>query len=82
MELEPGEPILGLAPLFHITGLVAQAVVALLLPAPLVLTHRFHPAVVRDAIREASAGVRGGGRSPRSSPSAASRTSGRRTWSR
>lgn len=52
MQLEPGEPILGIAPLFHITGLVGHGVLSLLLPAPLVLAHRFTPAVVVDAIRE------------------------------
>lgn len=52
MQLTPAEPILALAPLFHITGLVAHGVLALLLPAPLILAHRFDPAVVLDAIRE------------------------------
>lgn len=52
MQLEPGEPILGIAPLFHITGLVGHGVLSLLLPAPLVLAHRFNPDVVVDAIRE------------------------------
>ncbi|MBE7189537.1 AMP-binding protein [Jatrophihabitans endophyticus] len=50
--LEPDEGILGIAPLFHITGLVGHAMLALLVPAPLVLVHRFEPAVVLDAIRE------------------------------
>ena len=52
MQLGPDEPILGLAPLFHITGLVGHGILALLIPAPLVLGHRFHPAVMLDAIRE------------------------------
>jgi long-chain acyl-CoA synthetase len=52
MELVPGEGLLGLAPLFHITGLVGHGVLSLLLPAPLVLTHRFEPAVMLDAVRE------------------------------
>ncbi len=52
MELEQDEPILAIAPLFHITGLVGHAVTSLLIPAPLVLTHRFHPSVTLDAIRE------------------------------
>lgn len=52
MELEAGEAILGIAPLFHITGLVGHGVLSLLLPAPLVLGHRFQPAVMVDAIRE------------------------------
>ncbi len=52
MELGPDDAILATAPLFHITGLVGHAVLSLLLPAPLVLTHRFHPEVVVDAVRE------------------------------
>ncbi|MBB1156140.1 MULTISPECIES: AMP-binding protein [Amycolatopsis] len=46
------DTILGIAPLFHITGLVGHVMLALLLPAPLVLSHRFQPAVMLDAIRE------------------------------
>jgi long-chain acyl-CoA synthetase len=52
MELGSDDAILAIAPLFHITGLVGHAVLSLLLPAPLVLGHRFHPAVMVDAIRE------------------------------
>lgn len=52
MGLQPGEPILGVAPLFHITGIVGHMLLALRLPAPLVLTYRFEPEVVLDAIRE------------------------------
>lgn len=44
--------VLGVAPLFHITGLVGHVLIAILVQAPLVLTHRFHPEVVVDAIRE------------------------------
>jgi long-chain acyl-CoA synthetase len=51
-RLAPGEPILGIAPLFHITGLVGHVLLGLLLPAPLVLSHRFHPEVMLDSIRE------------------------------
>jgi long-chain acyl-CoA synthetase len=47
--------IFGVAPLFHITGLIGHLAVSLLVPAPLVLTHRFEPAVAIDAIREHSA---------------------------
>ena len=35
--------VLGMAPLFHITGLVAHLGVAMLTGIPLVLFHRFHP---------------------------------------
>ena len=50
--LQPGEPVLGIAPLFHITGLVGHVMFALLTPSPLVLTHRFHADVMLDSIRE------------------------------
>ncbi|SNS56863.1 long-chain acyl-CoA synthetase [Geodermatophilus pulveris] len=50
--LTPDDVVLGVAPLFHITGLVGHVAVALLTPCPLVLAHRFHPEVVLDAIRE------------------------------
>ncbi len=50
--LQPGEPILALSPVFHVTGLVGGVLLALLLGSPLVLTHRFHPRVTMDAIRE------------------------------
>jgi long-chain acyl-CoA synthetase len=48
----PGDVILGVAPLFHITGLIAGIALSLLVPAPLVLSHRFEPSVAIDAIRE------------------------------
>ena len=46
------DTILGIAPLFHVTGLVGHLAVSLLIGAPLVLTHRFQPGVMLDAIRE------------------------------
>ncbi|WP_026343550.1 AMP-binding protein [Nocardia sp. BMG111209] len=52
MQLTPEDAILAIAPLFHITGLVGHAILSLLIPAPLVLGHRFHPEVMVDAIRE------------------------------
>jgi long-chain acyl-CoA synthetase len=52
MRLTPDDVVLGVAPLFHITGLIGHVALALLLPCPLVLAHRFHPEVVMDAIRE------------------------------
>ncbi|NLH79675.1 MAG: long-chain fatty acid--CoA ligase [Phyllobacteriaceae bacterium] len=42
--------VLGIAPLFHITGLIAHVGVALLIGAPLVLMYRFDPAVVLETI--------------------------------
>jgi long-chain acyl-CoA synthetase len=50
--LREGAPILGLAPLFHVTGLVGGVAAAFLTASPLVLTYRFHPAVMLDAIEE------------------------------
>ena len=52
LGLHLGEPILGLAPLFHITGLVCQVLSAFALAAPLILSYRFEPGVMLDAIRE------------------------------
>ncbi|MDR2991119.1 MAG: AMP-binding protein [Burkholderiaceae bacterium] len=50
--LREGGPILGLAPLFHITGLIGHIAAAFICAAPLVLTWRFEPGVILDAIRE------------------------------
>ena len=50
--LGPDDVILGLAPLFHITGIVGHTALALLLGAPLVLAYRFEPSVMLDAVRE------------------------------
>jgi long-chain acyl-CoA synthetase len=44
--------IFGIAPLFHITGLIGHIAVSMLVPAPLVLAYRFEPQVVLDAFRE------------------------------
>ena len=43
LRLTPNDVILGIAPLFHVTGLVAHLAVGLLLPAPIVLAYRFSP---------------------------------------
>ena len=48
----PGSSIFGVAPLFHITGLIGHVAVSLLAPAPLVLGYRFEPSVVLDAFLE------------------------------
>ncbi|MCC5858502.1 MAG: AMP-binding protein [Ectothiorhodospiraceae bacterium] len=50
--LTPDGSILGVAPLFHITGLIAHVSASLAVPVPLVLAYRFHPDVILDAIRE------------------------------
>ena len=52
LGLAPGEPILGLAPLFHITGLVLQVLTAFVRAAPLVLSYRFEPGVMLESITE------------------------------
>jgi long-chain acyl-CoA synthetase len=52
MDLTSADSILGIAPLFHITGLIGHVALSLLLPCPLVLTHRFQPDVMLDALRE------------------------------
>ncbi len=51
-RLGPGDVVLGVAPLFHITGLIAGIAVSLLVPAELVLIYRFDVDVLLDAIRE------------------------------
>jgi long-chain acyl-CoA synthetase len=50
MSLTPGDTVLGVAPLFHITGLIAHLTVALLVPMPIVLGYRFDPVTVLDLI--------------------------------
>lgn len=52
MHLTQDDVILGIAPLFHITGLVGHVCVSLLVGSNLVLVHRFQSQVVMDAIRE------------------------------
>nr|WP_179665778.1 AMP-binding protein [Nocardioides panaciterrulae] len=52
MGLGADDAVLGVAPLFHITGLVGHVGIALLAGCPLVLAHRFEANVVMDAIRE------------------------------
>jgi long-chain acyl-CoA synthetase len=47
-----GGVIFGVAPLFHITGLIGHVAVSLLGPATLVLAYRFEPQVVLDALLE------------------------------
>jgi long-chain acyl-CoA synthetase len=50
-RLGPEDVIFGVAPLFHITGLIAHVTLSLLLGAPLVLFYRFEPSVAVDTIR-------------------------------
>ena len=65
--LSSSDVILGVAPLFHITGLIAHVTAALFLGAPLVLFHRFEPSSASTSSRSTS----------RRSPSARSRCSSR-----
>ena len=51
-SLQEGTPILALAPLFHVTGLVGHVAAAMLTASPLVLSCRFQPGVMLDSIRE------------------------------
>ena len=50
MSLTPDDTVLGVAPLFHITGLIAHLTVALLVPMPIVLGYRFDPVTMLDLI--------------------------------
>lgn len=50
LEISEDEVMLGLAPLFHITGLIGHMSLCLLVPAPLVLGYRFHAGVYLDLI--------------------------------
>jgi long-chain acyl-CoA synthetase len=43
LHVDDDDVILGIAPLFHITGLIAHVGLALSAPLPLVLAHRFDP---------------------------------------
>jgi long-chain acyl-CoA synthetase len=50
MHLDTADVCLAVAPLFHITGLIAHMTVGLLVPMPMVLSHRFDPGTVLDLI--------------------------------
>lgn len=45
-------PVFGMAPLFHITGMIGGAGMAFYMAEPLVLMYRFHPEVALEAIAE------------------------------
>jgi long-chain acyl-CoA synthetase len=47
-----GGSVFGVAPLFHITGLIGHIAVSFLASLPLVLAYRFEPQVVLDALLE------------------------------
>ena len=48
----PGGSVLGVAPLFHITGLIGHIAISFAAPTTLVLAYRFEPGVVLDAMLE------------------------------
>jgi long-chain acyl-CoA synthetase len=50
--LTGSDVVLGVAPLFHITGLIAHVTVSLLTGVPLVLFHRFEPSLGIDVVKE------------------------------
>ena len=52
LRFRAGGSVFGVAPLFHITGLIGHVAVSLLAPLPLVLAYRFEPQVVLDAFLE------------------------------
>jgi long-chain acyl-CoA synthetase len=51
-RLGPDDVVLGVAPLFHITGLIAGVTTSLLLGTPLVLAYRFEPSSMVETIRD------------------------------
>ncbi|MFJ7005201.1 class I adenylate-forming enzyme family protein [Pseudomonas putida] len=50
--LNATDKILGIAPLFHVTGAVAHVALSFLARCPLILAHRFHPDVILDTLRQ------------------------------
>ena len=52
VRFREGGSVFGVAPLFHITGLIGHIAVSFLSPLPLVLAYRFEPQVVLDAFLE------------------------------
>ena len=52
VRFREGGSVFGIAPLFHITGLIGHIAVSFLSPLPLVLAYRFEPSVVLDAFLE------------------------------
>ncbi|MCL6547409.1 MAG: long-chain fatty acid--CoA ligase [Alicyclobacillus sp.] len=51
MNITSSDTILGLAPIFHVTGIVGHVALSACTGAPLILFHRFHPATALDMIR-------------------------------
>jgi long-chain acyl-CoA synthetase len=55
IELDRTDVVLGMAPLFHVTGLIGHIGVSLLLPTQLVLGYRFEAAAMVDLIERSGA---------------------------
>jgi len=51
-SLADGDAIFGMAPLFHVTGLVAHVALSWALVAPVILFYRFEPGLALDALIE------------------------------
>ena len=51
-SLAQGDPIFALAPLFHITGIVANILLPWALAGPVIMTYRFEPGIVLDGLAE------------------------------
>jgi long-chain acyl-CoA synthetase len=49
--LQHGDAVLGVAPLFHVTGLTGHIAASITAGIPLILCYRFHPEVLLDMIR-------------------------------
>lgn len=52
MNLSEKDVILGVAPLFHVTGLIAHITISMLVACPLILYYRFDPAVTAELIEK------------------------------
>jgi long-chain acyl-CoA synthetase len=50
--IDDDDVVLGIAPLFHITGLIGHIGIAALVGAPLVLMHRFDPLACAEIVKE------------------------------
>ena len=49
-DLGETDPVLGMAPLFHVTGLVLHLGISWYAGSPVILGHRFHPTQILDAV--------------------------------
>lgn len=52
LNMGANDVVLALAPLFHITGAVVNATIALMEGCPLIMINRFHPEVALEAFKE------------------------------